>query len=1518
MKFHCNFKTVLISLLIIIIFFLSSIFLLFEFNLTSPTLLFTDKLISSLSSTNEDFSLSFSSLERNFSSRVMVNDLSLSYRGENIADFDTVEVKLGIFDIISLLIGKNGNAIINFNNGKIYLPDSIISDNYSSSTNSISSSSLTDDITSFIKEHNIVLSFTNTNLYSSALNLEKVDLALSLLGEENSLVGELYIPYISFDYNSYSINSNSASLSFTLSDSFFVKADIDSLNFETDEIETNVNSIILSASLNDINNFSLDKLNAHLLFNDAGVRVNDYLLHINPSELTYSGDLLLFSLSSINFDYFNYSAHLDKIEGSLTCLNSLKVGLSSFNILEEKRSVVEGEDLIISGELDKRELDYKISNISSLILSDLSTSVLDEARLINTQGSIILSDNIELTLETATTIKNNIDILSDTNFDLNASMMISDSSLSDITLNIKNLDLGFGEKKIGSIIYSGNSSRGSVDIDSEEINGNVNIDLNKKSIRGLIDLNSLVIKDYLPLIGYSDTPFLSDDSSLNISLNFDLFLNNENYLGFGGLVNYSLLIQGIEYLGLSTSFNNNATLRFTNERINISSFSFDTSILDGELSGYFDLNRLLPQLDFSLSIDGGEEIVNGYLQLNSDKSYSYYCGFTTFDNTYLNGELDFNLLSSIKSMCSFNTPKRERIFNINIDIENKDISVLNDNFSFSINYSDGLYSSLIFDSFEIFGDDENKAITIDGSLDYSLLFDKGFRLNSSLLKIENIYLLPASPTVSFYISGDDNSIDIKELEIYNDSNRFTGLLKVDFIENYLVGSLEEENGSAELLLSLYKDEEYSGILRLNNVSLNSFGARDMFLNLNLIGSAKEIEDFSFVGSLDINSRIDNSIRLSSYLALDSTSLKIDNIAYTSNSINLIFDDLFIDALTGSFGLKNATIDIKNEHQDRDYPISSSFSFSGLFDKSDSLFSSLFTLYQNNWNNISLSFILNNLSLDNEKVVLNKAFDLNVNNSHLAFNGSLLNGNIDLIEKNIDVELDVDSLISLSLNGSFKNKINANANISAFNMSLVNLFMTLPVVTMYDDIAKGEVAIREEEDGLVLNGFLYLDELNIDVYWLENQRLTVHNPRFSIWDNELKSVLTSATVTNYETLERKRIDIDIAAALTKGLSLDYYAVDLYIPEDNPIIVRLPIPQINIDILTDCTGHYRIQTIDGVVYNLGELNLSNLNLSVGMNPYPDWYNYLTGTIGVDMKMNFVRNNRILYPSSLDPIFSIMLSDKSFVDLSLNPDSFSVNGDISIRGGEIFYFQKYFFITSGSIIFDDPNVFNPKISLRATLRDYTADNERVEIFLVMKDNTFDNLSPTLESSPVMELNEIMSILGQNILPQSAYGNVSFGSVASLVTEGFDILSRLGIVANVSNPLSSLSTSLKEAFGVDSFSLHSNILNNIITDSITSATSAVSNEYSMMARFLSGTTLNLGKYITQNLYLQALVYLQTTSDNSAYTIISDDLSLDTEISLEWSNDAFNVTFFTSPQYLSLYSFIDNFGFSISKTINF
>ncbi len=609
----------------------------------------------------------------------------------------------------------------------------------------------------------------------------------------------------------------------------------------------------------------------------------------------------------------------------------------------------------------------------------------------------------------------------------------------------------------------------------------------------------------------------------------------------------------------------------------------------------------------------------------------------------------------------------------------------------------------------------------------------------------------------------------------------------------------------------------------------------------------------------------------------------------------------------------------NEKAERAYPVSLSLSLSGETDITGSLLSSISSLISNKGNGTKLTLNLDYIDGDNGTIrVENKYADFSVLSHSVIWNGDFLTGYYAFDSKKAELAINLPLVAVASFKLDLSKEVEITASIKEFNMGIVNLLLKYPTLVFRSDLVKGEVSLTRDKGEYSMNGSLWVDELGCSVFWIEDQTLILHNARFIIWDNELSSSFTYATVFDHLTGERKMIKMSVGLRMNDTLSLERWEVDVYMDENNSIRVRLPLHTAGIDILGDVTGHYYAYSEDDRMNNIGELNLSNTVLSIGMNPYPEWYNNITGGSDMDLTLNFLKNNSIIYPAGSDPIFTITLQENSSVRGYMDKTKFNFTGDVQIRGGEIFYFQKYFYITSGSIRFDDITSFNPKISLRASLRDYDSSSEKVEIYLVMKDNTFDNLSPTLESSPQKEMSEIMEILGQSILPQSAYGSFNASSAASLVTEGYDILSRLGIVTSSSNPLSSLSSSLKNVFGVDSFSLHSNILNNIVADTISQATTSYVTEYSPMARFLNGTTLNIGKYLSQNLYLQIMVHLEATKNNSSYTIISDDLALDTEFSLEWSSNAFNVTLFTKPSYFSFYSILSTFGFSITKIINF
>ena len=266
-----------------------------------------------------------------------------------------------------------------------------------------------------------------------------------------------------------------------------------------------------------------------------------------------------------------------------------------------------------------------------------------------------------------------------------------------------------------------------------------------------------------------------------------------------------------------------------------------------------------------------------------------------------------------------------------------------------------------------------------------------------------------------------------------------------------------------------------------------------------------------------------------------------------------------------------------------------------------------------------------------------------------------------------------------------------------------------------------------------------------------------------------------------------------------------------------------------------------------------------------------------------------------------------------------SIGLDGSLDFRAGEIYYFEKNFFITEGSLRFDNATArrLAPVINLRARLRDYDAEGNKVDIYLVLRNSTLTELNPYFESSPAKDLNEIMSILGDAILPSSTYGEFNLSSVASLVTSGVDVMARMGIIRSSSS--ADLITTIRNSLGLDMFSLRTNLIENLLLDTIFTSTGQT---ISPVARYLDKTSIYMGKYLSENFFLQGMIHLSALNSNrnsgSYTTILADDLMVDLEISLEWQNPLGTVSFFTKPRNFSLHNLFDSFGFSFTKTIVF
>ena len=124
MKFHSNLKTVLITLAVLLMFIFSSVFIITELDLTSPTLLVTNSLFQNYTEVDGDIALSFDSMERNFRDRVKVNNIKVKYKDNEIAQIESLEIKMGVFDLLSYLFRGKTGAVILAQNGEVKLTQS--------------------------------------------------------------------------------------------------------------------------------------------------------------------------------------------------------------------------------------------------------------------------------------------------------------------------------------------------------------------------------------------------------------------------------------------------------------------------------------------------------------------------------------------------------------------------------------------------------------------------------------------------------------------------------------------------------------------------------------------------------------------------------------------------------------------------------------------------------------------------------------------------------------------------------------------------------------------------------------------------------------------------------------------------------------------------------------------------------------------------------------------------------------------------------------------------------------------------------------------------------------------------------------------------------------------------------------------------------------------------------------------------------------------------------------------------
>jgi hypothetical protein len=249
-------------------------------------------------------------------------------------------------------------------------------------------------------------------------------------------------------------------------------------------------------------------------------------------------------------------------------------------------------------------------------------------------------------------------------------------------------------------------------------------------------------------------------------------------------------------------------------------------------------------------------------------------------------------------------------------------------------------------------------------------------------------------------------------------------------------------------------------------------------------------------------------------------------------------------------------------------------------------------------------------------------------------------------------------------------------------------------------------------------------------------------------------------------------------------------------------------------------------------------------------------------VDLDISTGRSVEFFWPAMNFPIVRTFARQGEEINLYVNEETseFFLKGEVEIRGGEIFYFDRSFYLKQGSIAFEDRiDEFDPWIYAVAEIRERDLNNEEIKIYLEAN-NKLSLFSPRFYSEPSRPDVEILNLIGGTIL--NRFEQTDFGTAAVMLTS--DIVGQFGI-------LTPFERAVREVLNLDLFTVRTQFLQNVLIDKIRGE--------NLVANPLDNTTLTLGKYLGTDLFLEALVRFQNVEDLTT----SSNIRTEGELNLEW-----------------------------------
>jgi hypothetical protein len=233
------------------------------------------------------------------------------------------------------------------------------------------------------------------------------------------------------------------------------------------------------------------------------------------------------------------------------------------------------------------------------------------------------------------------------------------------------------------------------------------------------------------------------------------------------------------------------------------------------------------------------------------------------------------------------------------------------------------------------------------------------------------------------------------------------------------------------------------------------------------------------------------------------------------------------------------------------------------------------------------------------------------------------------------------------------------------------------------------------------------------------------------------------------------------------------------------------------------------------------------------------------------------------------------------------YSMNGDIKIRSGELYYFERSFFIREGSMIFRENEMqFSPLISARAEIRDRT-DTGPVTITMIIENQPFFSFVPRFETSPSLTQLEIYTILGQNL--NSVQGDDNSDAVQRFILASTtDILTQVVASSDVFSQfvfIRQFERQVRNFLPLDMFNVRTRLIQNAVVTGAMGLGQDPVDRNNSVGNYFDNTTVYMGKYIGQDVFGQFMVTMRYDENDTTFGGIKFELDIGIELQSPYFN---------------------------------